>query len=196
MDTEQLNKYKERLETWNSTDKYLNELKFLGCLIDPRRGQRILDYGCGIGTAINSLSKKYDAFFQGYDKFEYWNAKSKPDWFISEIEEHKYDKIFFMHSLAHIPEVQNIIRKLLLRNLSKQGEIIVITPNKEFNDYFKEKIKDSNYKKDETVIEHFSYESLSKLFTDLNFEIVFAGRFGKMVKNIFERLFLKAVIRS
>lgn len=182
--------YKEKLKTWNNTDKYRNELKFLCGLIGGGYNGHILDYGCGIGTAIKYLSIKTNHFIRGYDVVKYLDEEDETLYDNDLIN--KYDIIYFNHSIAHIPNIQDVLISLK-GSLVPKGRIIVITPNWEW--------MDKGYNEDKTVIKHFDVNTLSNLFLSAGYKIDNIGQFGEVRKDIHqhnrlsnERVFLVASI--
>ncbi len=183
------NDYFKRLNQFNSSEKYQNEMQFLLNLLQPvNKNEIILDYGCGTGTLIKFLKTNTQSNVSGFDIHNYMHPEIS-HLLIKEISS-KYDKIIFMHSLAHIQNLDKILIKLKL-NLSEDGKIFVITPNKDFDDYFK-KIKEQNYIPDQTVVKHYNLEELQNLFTFCDYQVHFIGKFGKLIGNIHERCFLIA----
>ena len=95
--------YKEKLIQFNSTDKYYNELKFLHSLIGSER-KSIMDYGCGIGTAMRYIFDKTLSQVKGFDiehfipHYEYCNPKDE------------FDLVYFMHSFAHIELIESVLK--------------------------------------------------------------------------------------
>ena len=182
--------YQERLITFSSTDKYLIELDFLFCLMSPiNETDVILDYGCGIGKTIKFLQQNSEAKIFGYDIEKYIDEDLSCR-FISEING-VFSKIIFQHSIAHITNINEVLLDIR-EKLNKNAEIYVITPNKEFDDYFKRK-KDPKYIPDSTVEKHYTSEEIQNIFLSNGFRIKIAGTFGKIVENIHERCFLVAV---
>jgi len=92
-----------------------------------------------------------------------------------------------MHSIAHIENISEVLQniKKLLKN---NGHIYVITPNKEFDDYFK-MIKDPNYQPDPTVVKHYTIEEIVNLIESSGYYVEVVGQFGKKVNNFQERIF-------
>ncbi len=181
--------YQQRLGVFNSSEKYKSEMEFLVKLMSPfNKNEDILDYGCGLGTLIEYLKKNFNLNTYGYDINDYLpNSLNK--FKINELTK-KYSKIVFMHSLAHIPNVEIILNNLH-NNLKQNGNIYVITPNLEFDNHFR-KMKDLEYKPDETVVKHFNSAELFDLFKKCGYQVCFCGNFGKIVENIHERCFLIA----
>lgn len=178
--------YSERLKYFNSTDKYRRELKFLLGMLDQGYSE-ILDYGCGIGTAIHYI---YDTMkehgrtviVKGYDINNYF--EHRPHWLIEGEPQSLYHHITFIHSLAHIANVKEVLISLR-DNLLPRGKITVITPNKEWIKII------GDTKSDPTVIDHFTPETLNKLFVDCGYTVVQQGQFGSLVENQYERLFIQ-----
>lgn len=165
---------------FNSTDKYKKELEFLYALINPKQNEKILDYGCGIGTAMKHIHFNSEAEVYGYDitkELYMWDEF----WFRTEIY-FKVDTVFFMHSLAHIQHTP--FQKIKDDFLNINGRLIIITPNLLW--------LDKDYKGDQTVIRHYDLQTLSKLVEDAGFKIEMIGQFGEVRNNINERLFLVA----
>jgi len=182
MDTES---YRKKLDQFNSTEKYRKEIDFITFLIDPSSDQKILDYGCGTGFMVNEYLKDgLDVF--GYDPQE---LMPDPDKFRFRSSFHfPFDKIYFMHSIAHIRDIYKVFENLKANFLKTMSEVSVITPNKDWIDTF----DNPDYVPDSTVVKHFTSNELEELFVD--FEIVTQGKFGETNKGEHERLFLKACL--
>jgi|SRR3990167_1451815 len=177
--------YKQKLKDWNNTEQYKSELEFLFSLINPLGVQSILDYGCGVGTAMKYLRLNSDCKIYGYDITDkYYEGDSF--WFRTEIY-FKVDIIFFMHSIAHIskPPLPKIKDEFLLPD----GRVIVITPNIE---WLTLKNKGKEIKTDDTVVQHYSSLTLENLFKENAYDIICQGQFGNCINNQHERLFLIA----
>lgn len=174
--------YKLKLIQFNSTEKYKNELKFLHSLIQPDIKDVVLDYGCGIGTSVEVLrSKSINAF--GYDVYKW--VDGDPEWFASSFNM-KFSHIYFMHSLAHIENVEQ--RLLNLKEyLREDGVITVVTPNLTWLNLMSNK----NYTPDSTVVQHFTIDTLKSLFEKAGYEVLNLGQFGAIKDNVNERLFIQ-----
>lgn len=174
--------YKLKLIEFNSTEKYKKELAFLYSLLNLDIKDVVLDYGCGIGTSVELLrSKNINAF--GYDVYRW--VDGEPEWFSGSFGM-QFSHIYFMHSFAHIPEPKKLVENIK-EFLQDDGTIVVITPNKDWLDL----MKSNNYVPDPTVVEHFTAQSLSDLFTGAGYKIESIGQFGNIKGNINERLFIK-----
>lgn len=168
--------YKDKLSAFNATDKYKTEVEFLSQLIGPKPG-KVLDYGCGIGTAMDMLKRMpISGHFSGYDvtKFNSDILYVNPD--------QQWDTVYFMHSLAHIENPSKVIKNLNAKR------IIVITPNADWINC----INSSGYKPDPTIVKHFNMYRLMLLFGLNGYRIVNSGQFGSVKKGFNERLFLIA----
>lgn len=176
--------YKQKLEQFNSTVKYKNEMDFLTKLMDIQKNETVLDYGCGIGTMVEELTFKYpDSHIFGYDKYQYIEDQ---DWFKNSFH-FPMDKVYFMHSIDHI---ENIMSALfyLKENLKATSKVYVLTPNR----FWLENMRNEEYEPDETVIRHHSPRELIQLFEDSGFIIDYLGQMGKEKNGFNERIFLKA----
>lgn len=177
--------YREKLEQFNSTEKYKRELDFLFKLIDPKDNEKIIDIGCGIGTALNYFKNKSNALWFGYDVVKYYQFA------LSKIP-YRINKAYFMHSLSHIKEPDKLIYLIASRMMPK-GEIIIITPNP---NWILEN-KKQYYKPDETVIEHHDLGDI-KEFLKNDFDIIVSGQFDSIQddeSNYNERIFIKARLK-
>ena len=178
--------YKQKLIEWNATEKYRKELDFLYMLINPQLGEFILDYGCGIMTALKIFNSREPGVFFGYDVVEYSDQIHSYDMDLKR----KYNTIYLNHSLAHIENAKDALIKLR-ENLKEGGKIVIVTPNYEW--------LDTGYIGDPTVICHYNLETLSKLVESAGYKIDQIGEFGTIKKNIHqhnrlncERLFIVA----
>src|SRR3972149_5727037 len=176
--------YKQKLIEWNATEKYKSELLFLYSLVNPMRGERILDYGCGLGTAVKMFHQSSDAAIYGYDICPE-NYLFIEKTFLRNIEHEKFDAIYFMHSIAHLeyPPLEKIKDEFLLPN----GKVVVITPNL---DWLTFKNEGKEIKTDPTVIRHYSSLTLERLFVKNRYDIICQGQFGDCINNQHERLWL------
>lgn len=174
--------YRKKLIGFNATDKYQQEMKFMKYLLDPKIGDVIFDYGCGLGTFIQYLMANPQLEVYGFDKHTYLDEK--PEWFIEDLS-FSLNSVCFMHSLAHIENVNEVLANLK-KNLVKDGRICVITPNK---DWLKCMTND-NYIPDPTVINHFTSLELRDLFINNGFSIEMEGQLGQVCNNVNERLFI------
>ncbi len=173
--------YKEKLKAWNSTDKYRKELDFLYALMDVKCGHTILDFGCGIMTAVNNFNARGEAFVYGYDVEEYGEQE---DYHLYDKEiQRKYDTIYFNHSIAHIKEPVKALRALR-SNLSDGGKLVIVTPNLQWLDKW--------YRGDNTVKKHFDISTLSLLVQEAGYKVDLSGQFGDTRGIINERIFLIA----
>lgn len=173
--------YKERLRAFNSTEKYWNELRFLTHLLDIDMSysthETILDYGCGIGTAIDYIK------CSGYDINNYYNGDS--ELYRNEVSFDYMEKIYFMHSLAHIPNPTEVLKDLKERY---NATITVITPNA----HWLMQQSNNNYVPDPTVVKHYTMTQLKELFVSCGYEVTLLGQFGEEKNGINERIFLQA----
>ena len=172
--------YKERLRQWNSTEKYRDEVDLLFQLISAYAPNRVLDYGCGIGTAMHLLNRfnKFKVF--GFDVNKYIDT----DLFYDNDIKNTYDHVYFLHSISHIENIKEVILKLKTSGCTYRPAITVITPNASW--------LDPGYKSDPTVIKHYTQSELKELFVSCGYEVTLLGQFGEEKNGINERIFLQA----
>ena len=171
--------YKEKLIAWNSTEKYRKELDFLYALMDVKCGHTILDFGCGIMTAVNNFNARGEAFIYGYDVEEYGEQE---DYHLYDREiKKKYNTIYFNHSIAHIKDPIKTLRALRT-NLSDEGKIVIVTPNLEW--------LDKGYRGDNTVVRHYDIVQLILLVQEAGYNVELSGQFGETRGTINERIFI------
>jgi 2-polyprenyl-3-methyl-5-hydroxy-6-metoxy-1,4-benzoquinol methylase len=173
--------YKDKLKVWNSTDKYEKELDLLKRLICFDRGVNTLDYGCGTGYAAVKL---FADGFDIVDNLEEEIVSFCNRYFLKELPDNEYSCIYFMHSLAHIPNPKETLETL--RTKYPNATITVITPNAEW--------LDKDYVGDETVIKHFTQQELCNLFIESGYTIQLVGQFGEYKNGTNERIFLQATV--
>lgn len=190
----QKEQYKERLRAFNATPKYKSELDFLCRLMSPRKGEKVLDYGCGQGTAVRYINDIYgDNICFGYDVNNY---RDQDDEYLFRSEYFfKFNKVFLMHSIAHVPDIE--AKLITLKELLLPGaKVYVITPNL---DWLNES-RGYEYKPDTTVIDHFCLSKLKNLFNDNGYKVLNCGQIGEITNTMHygfrlnERLFLEATV--
>lgn len=181
--------YKKKLQEFNSTEKYKLERDFLINILQPQRGERILDYGTGLGRMVYHLNDTFGTSCYGYDLINL-REKDCQFWFRNSYH-FKFHKVFFMHSIAHIPDIEYKLLMLRQNLLEPEAKIYVITPNKI---WIENQETPKNYIPDNTVVQHFNLGQLKKLFIDGGFKIIMCGQFGELSATHNERLFLEATI--
>jgi len=178
--------YRDKLKGFNSTVKYLNEMNYLVNQLMAQPAHSIMDYGCGLGTFVMHLRDMgYDKTY-GFDRYIYHT--DEPFWFKRKIW-FLFDRICFLHSIAHVEDIERVLREMRDNMLTADGQIHVITPNLAWMETYG---KDSDWKADETVIRHFNMESLADLFMDQGFKVKEIVEFGTEHEGHKERLYLHA----
>lgn len=176
--------YKEKLNAFNSTNKYKQEYELLKWLLNPKQNEKILDYGCGTGHVMRNLMSDTNATVFGYDVTDEL-YEGDPFYFKKSVW-FEINKYYFMHSLAHIPNIEEVLRNQVYMS---KGCIVVITPNR----LWIEQQDSRNYTPDPTVFRHYSQKELKALFELCGYEIEMIGQFGSETNGFNERIFLKAL---
>lgn len=165
--------YSKRLSQFNNTEKYKAELNFLEKLLELETHHSVLDYGCGIGTAVLRMSETARDV-RGFD-VNVFDDSVIPSCKVWRGGPEKFDRIYFMHSLAHIPNVKDVLHNLKENHLAPAGRIVVITPNKV---WLRKKNGGKDLKSDDTVIEHFTLYDLLKLFQGIGMTCEHIGQYS------------------
>lgn len=174
--------YKEKLSEFNSTDKYKRERALLYTFMNPGENEKILDIGCGTGEFVWKLRENFSANAFGYDVNNY---RTRDDQYFFRNEFHfQFRKIFFMHSFAHIPDVEYFMLHTVDRLLEDNGTIFILTPNKDWLDLS----SNPEYIADPTVVNHYGMQDLFELFTNLGYKIELQMQFGESKLGVNERI--------
>lgn len=172
--------YKEKLIQFNSTEKYMLELQLVTGLLGVQSYSTILDYGCGLGTAVHYFRKYTCGIARGYDIHAYDDEQHF--WRLDEPPKDKYHHITFIHSLAHIHNAQEVIERLR-NNLVDGGKITVLTPNLNWINTV------GDTKSDPTVVKHYNSQDLRNLFK--NYKVIHEGQHGEVRNGHNERIFIQ-----
>ena len=145
---------------------YINDHLFK----ERRKKLNILDIGCSWGSFLYSVKKLgHNPFGIELNKIRINFVKKKlkiaceSNLDFYEKENIKFDYIFLIYSIEYFIDPKNYIIRLL-KNLKKNGKIIIITPNK--NDLLMRVLKEekySNFFYDVNSVNYFSSKSLEKL---------------------------------
>ncbi|MFZ4590408.1 MAG: class I SAM-dependent methyltransferase [Ignavibacteria bacterium] len=185
--------YKDKLIRFNSSEKYEKELDILLMLLDANSDDIILDVGCGIGTAGKFLSEHTNCQVIGYDVHKYIDANEITFYnSLQKIIKDKliFSKIYFMHSFAHILDLEDLLIKIKLM-LKHNSEIVIITPNIEFDNYYKKNRNTSHYVPDPTVVKHFNINEVRTIMELNGYQTLKVEQFGETIyeTDICERIF-------
>lgn len=174
--------YKEKLIQFNSTEKYKGEIETLLRFFDTDTRDKILDVGCGTGQFINFLRKQKFSQAFGYDVNNY-RIEDDPHVFRSEFH-FQFNKIIFLHSFAHIPDIEFFLVNTIGKLLISGGQIFILTPNKDWLDLN----SNPEYIADPTIVNHYGMEDLKDLFTRLGYKIELQMQFGESKLGVNERI--------
>lgn len=180
--------YKSKLRAFNNTEKYRNELVLLYALLNPNSDDVIVDYGCGLGTAADFIRKRTTSMVIGFDIHELYYEYEK-EYFTNKLN-FKADKVYFMHSLAHIYNIDEVLNNLRFNVLKGEKELVIITPNVDWV----EEMKNDKYIPDPTVVQHYSQGQLKLILNAQGFKVKSICDFGASAngRNIYERIMIKA----
>ena len=157
-------------------------MEFLINLMNPGTWECILDYGCGNGYLANKIDSLYKCVWIYDINYKYLEHPIP-----KHTQNRKYRHIYFMHSIAHIENIEEVLTGLK-ENLTDDGCIYVITPNKNWMDEF----NDKSYEPDDTVIKHFTPTTLENLFFKCGYNIKLTGQIGTNIDDCNARIFLVA----
>jgi len=174
--------YKEKLTAFNKGATYNEELRFLGSLLDIKLSDVIVDYGCGTGYGVQHMKDK-GADVYGYDANDYRSSEYPERYFVDQLPD-KIDKVYFMHSYSHIPNIDIVLRYLHDR-LSEEGRIYIIAPNPTWINTF----ENVDYKPDPTVVRHNTHVEIFQQMNNAGFNMVLEGQLGNLRQNVHERVF-------
>src|SRR3972149_6802076 len=167
-----LKEYRRKLEGFNASPKYRDEMEFMIHFIAPSAAERILDFGCGIGTMMNEIKIRSAAQIYGYDKYDYSDGKDQGD--IKNKYSFKFDKIYMMHSIAHIENIDFEIG-YLSHFLNQNGSVYVMTPNR----MWLAGQRTRGYDPDKTVVQHYNQDEITDIFEANAYRIDMIGQFGR-----------------
>ena len=166
--------YKKKLQGFNSTDKYREEMQKFAEMIDAKAEEVILDIGAGLGTMADYIRKTSGATVYAFDVTgEYYDGNK--DYFTMNTGfflEKKLNAVYFMHSFAHIENADRLVKRIADNFLKPDGRICILTPSFEWV----QANRRPDYVPDPTVIKHYTAEELLEIvdsvgFTDIKIKI-------------------------
>jgi 2-polyprenyl-3-methyl-5-hydroxy-6-metoxy-1,4-benzoquinol methylase len=181
---EKRDEYKLKLIAFNNTPKYVAECDYLIESMGNIAGKKILDYGCGTGELVRKINGIIGTGCFGYDVRNFRTVDDPA--IFRESYFFKFHVVYFMHSIAHIPDLPEKLH-VLKTLLHPDAKIYVITPNK----LWINQIKWPDYIPDSTVIDHFTPITLAHVFIESGFKINLNTQFGEQIGDEHERLFLE-----
>ncbi|MCK4330219.1 class I SAM-dependent methyltransferase [candidate division WOR-3 bacterium] len=155
------------------------EFREIITILSPKKGERILDVGCGTGEFCYFLKKKYEVVPEGidinekalkiassnYPDISFKNIKLK------DMDKDIYDAVTMIEVVEHLPKPLNTLRSIK-RLLKKEGRIVVSTPNRwAFLHKIKSAITGYDYLYDPLHIQLFNHKSLLSLFLKAGFNV-------------------------
>lgn len=150
--------YLDKLKGFNASIKYMREMATMMELMDIQKGELVLDYGAGLGTMRDFLGVHTEGEIYAFDVHKNY-YQGEPTAFRNVLHFH-LDTIYFMHSIAHIPDPTSVIRNLADKFMKNDSQIWILTPNENFLDAHE---PPEGWKPDTTVIEHFTEDTLQEM---------------------------------
>lgn len=155
------------------------EFREIITILSPKKGERILDVGCGTGEFCYFLKKKYEVVPEGIDVNEKAlkiASSNYPDILfknvkLKDMDKDIYDAVTMIEVVEHLPKPLNTLRSIK-RLLKKEGRIVVSTPNRwAFLHKIKSAITGYDYLYDPLHIQLFNHKSLLSLFLKAGFNV-------------------------
>lgn len=178
--------YKEKLKQFNDARKYETESYFMRQLIDGQPNEKVLDYGCGLGRMVwQHRFKEVDCY--GYDINNY--RENDHAVIFRKSFHFTFDKIYFMHSFAHLGNPEALFNTAFKDMLNSGGRVYILTPNRDWLD----QMHNPDYIPDASVVKHFNLQELTNLFGRHGYVVEQQGQFGaQCMARVCERIFIVA----
>lgn len=175
-----LSEYRDKLINFNARSSYKDEMVFMRGRLALKSGEKLLDYGCGIGTFVGFCQLLEGVKVYGYDKYEYFG--DAPHWFIRETF-FKMDKVSMLHCLQCIEDPLACLANIRENILQQGGEIHILTPDL---DFLRSIGKDDIATNDHTTVAYFDTVRLADILRR-------AGFMDVEVEKYKTRLYAKAI---
>lgn len=180
--------YREKLIEFNNRDKYQHEMDFVITLMNIKDQEVVLDYGCGTGLMVDRINRNTQGIGCGYDVNDY-KVDWVHGWFGNHLPDHMLDKVYFMHSLAHISDAGKVLDDLK-EHLNPGATVFVLTPNSLWLQTF----SNNGYEPDTTALFQYAPAGLNGLFSNHGYKVLEQGQMGTVRDGYNERLYLKATL--
>ena len=161
--------------------KIKGEVKVITDILKPKKGERVLDFGCNTGELCYILNKYFGVQTLGVDingtaisiakkKFPHLEFKKITPSSLNRLKK-KFDAIVMMQVIEHLKTPDEQL-KTLRELLTPKGRIIVSTPNKwAYFDKVKSRVLGKRFAYDPTHFHEFSPKTLRELFEGSGFEV-------------------------
>jgi len=178
--------YTEKLESFNKRGDYRKECDKLLDFMRSTINGPVLDIGCGLGGMINALRENgvnvygVDSVRQHLSRLEYDKTVQACGETLP-FKDHSFSSVYYMHSFAHIGNVDHTIQETR-RVLTKDGTLFIVTPNSQFETLVRPAKtlleKTGRFVSDKTVTRHYSLKELSGILSE-QFNVIHVSTFGK-----------------
>lgn len=181
--------------------------------LELRRTDRVLDAGCGRGTTLCYLAKKYECNMTGIDlvdfelkiaqkKAEQLNLKAKTNFYLrdysnTQFPDNHFDKVFTLETLVHSPNHANTLKEFH-RILKHKGKLALfeytISPQKDWNQYDKKMLDLINTGSAMMSLNKMLHKTFENDIRKSDFKIISFGNISDNIKPSLERFYRFAKI--
>ena len=175
--------YYARVAAWSGTPRYATEVRALLARLDLPDGARVLDLGCGTGTAIRFLEARGCQPI-GLDRPAAWMAaceaqtRVRADGVALPFPPRSFDAVLLVHVLSHLDDPPRCLSEAH-RVLRPGGRIGLLSPNALFLTALRlSRRGDPAYVPDPTVQRHYTLSHARRMLRRAGFEIETAVRIG------------------
>ena len=175
--------YYARVATWSGSPRYAQEMRALLSRLDLPDGARVLDLGCGTGTAMRFLEAR-GCLPVGLDRPAAWmsactaRARVRADGVALPFAAHSFDAVLLVHVLSHLDDPPRCLREAH-RVLRPGGRIGLLSPNVLFLTALRlSRRGDPDHVPDPTVRRHYTLSRTRRMLRKAGFEVETATRIG------------------
>jgi ubiquinone/menaquinone biosynthesis C-methylase UbiE len=179
--------YFARIARWSGLENYAGQLEQLLRLMRLSPSDRVLDVGCGTGTAMRLIQKIIGTEIHGVDpSAAAWphleglnrirgNAESLP------FENASFDAVLMLHVLGHVDDPARSLLEAS-RVLKPSGKLGIITPNSRFVRMLRpfNRLGLISHRVDPTIIRYYSSGALVRALEQAGLEVRYCVHIGDL----------------